>query len=147
MQPRRVLPDGDCPSFITIETEPRRLEFLWRRLERRARNRTTEPAEASPTAPVLAPAPDVLPDPEPLVRTEACNIRLTGIGGTGVVTVAQLIGTAAMLDGYEVRGLDQIGMSQKAGPVVSDLCLRSGEASFTNRVGEEQPMHSSPWTS
>ena len=40
-----------------------------------------------------------LPEPEPIVPTEALNLRLTGIGGTGVVTVAQVIGTAAMLAG------------------------------------------------
>ena len=41
---------------------------------------------------------------------------------------SQTLGTAAMLDGYEVRGVDQTGLSQKAGPVVSDVRLRKDGA-------------------
>ncbi|MGH9066857.1 MAG: DUF6537 domain-containing protein, partial [Acidimicrobiales bacterium] len=59
-------------------------------------------------------------------------IRLAGIGGTGVVSAARIIGTAAMLDGWEVDGLDQTGLSQKAGPVVSDLTL-------VRPAGDEEP--------
>jgi len=48
---------------------------------------------------------------------------MPGIGGTGVVTAAQIIGTAALLSGKYVTGLDQTGLAQKGGPVVSDLSI------------------------
>jgi indolepyruvate ferredoxin oxidoreductase len=80
----------------------------------------------------------ILPDPSCIVPDDEFAMRITGIGGTGVVTVAQVIGTAAMLDGYHVRGLDQIGLSQKAGPVVSDLRLSRTGPTPTNRLGAGQ---------
>ncbi len=66
------------------------------------------------------------------------RVRLAGIGGTGVVTTAQMLGTAAMLDGWEVQGLDQTGLSQKAGPVISDVVLTRGVAASTNLIGDGQ---------
>ena len=89
---------GDCPSFMTVEARP---------------GHTDMRAEV-----VVAPS---VPDAHRLVDPGDCTIRMPGIGGTGVVTISQLVGTAAMLDGLSVRGLDQTGLSQKAGPVVSDL--------------------------
>ena len=89
---------GDCPSFVTVVMPD------------------------SVRAPAVAPLPDVeLPEPEPCVDWEDVRVRLVGIGGTGVLTVSHVLGMAALIDGYHVGGLDQTGLSQKAGPVVSDL--------------------------
>ena len=77
-----------------------------------------------------------LPDPPPVEPgNEHVALRVVGIGGTGVVTVAQILSTAAMLDGWDIRGLDQTGLSQKAGPVVSDVVLSSSGAGSTNLIG------------
>jgi hypothetical protein len=57
-----------------------------------------------------------------VIEPHDITIRMVGIGGTGVVTAAQVIGTAAMMAGYRC-GLDQVGLSQKAGPVVRHLTL------------------------
>lgn len=113
--------EGDCPSFVTI-TLP----------EAPAAAPAARPRRAFPAAPeAFAPIERIVPDDE-------FAVRITGIGGTGVVTVAQVLGTAAMLDGFHVRGLDQIGLSQKAGPVVSDLRLSRSAPTATNRIGEGQ---------
>ncbi len=116
--------EGDCPSFMTITPE-------------RSRRRIREDGSAAVRA-VLPEPPTDLPEPVCVVAEDEFAMRITGIGGTGVVTVAQVLGTAAMLDGYHVRGLDQIGLSQKAGPVVSDLRLSRSQPTATNRLGEGQ---------
>jgi indolepyruvate ferredoxin oxidoreductase len=60
-----------------------------------------------------------------VVPSEDVTIRLVGIGGTGVVTVSQILGVAALLDGRHASGLDQTGLSQKGGPVISDVRIAS----------------------
>ena len=70
----------------------------------------------------------------PAVPTDEFIVRLSGIGGTGVITVSQILGTAAMLGGRTVRGLDQTGLSQKAGPVVSDLRISANGTPMSNRA-------------
>ena len=66
-------------------------------------------------------APPIVADPNFPAPTQTQNVFLAGIGGTGIVTVNQVLATAALRGGLEVESLDQIGLSQKAGPVVSHL--------------------------
>jgi indolepyruvate ferredoxin oxidoreductase len=92
--------DGDCPSFLTVV-----------------------PGRARQGA---APAPKVAAElPTPVTTADAADftMRITGIGGTGVVTIAQVLATAAAIEGLHVRALDQTGLAQKGGAVVSDLTI------------------------
>jgi indolepyruvate ferredoxin oxidoreductase len=107
---------GDCPAFATVT------------MEKSAR---TAPA---PAVRVAGDPAEGLPDPQPIVPPDQFTVRLAGIGGTGVITVSQVLGTAAMLDGWTVRGLDQTGLSQKAGPVVSDLRLSRTHVPASNHA-------------
>jgi len=103
---------GDCPSFLTVVPlgAPRKKEPKSYAVERE------------------------LPEPVLKVGREA-SLFLTGIGGTGVVTVNQILGTAALLDGKRVLGLDQTGLSQKGGPVVSHLKISETAWGGSGKVG------------
>jgi indolepyruvate ferredoxin oxidoreductase len=103
---------GDCPSFLTVVPSGG--------ARPRPRKRYTVDRE--------------LPEPELRVRRTA-SLFLAGIGGTGVVTVNQILGTAALLDGKHVTGLDQTGLSQKGGPVVSHLRIGDTGADIAGKVG------------
>ncbi|MFZ9483347.1 MAG: indolepyruvate ferredoxin oxidoreductase family protein, partial [Ilumatobacteraceae bacterium] len=103
--------DGDCPSFMLVK------------------NPRTRPAPARRVEPPSVPLPTASAFP-----ADGITVRLGGIGGTGVVTVSQVLGTAAMLQGLHVRGLDQTGLSQKAGPVVSDIVVTADAPSPANRA-------------
>jgi indolepyruvate ferredoxin oxidoreductase len=103
---------GDCPSFLTIEP-------------------IGEPAKEQKR---LTPLEAELPEPVLRVPRDGFALHMMGIGGTGVVTVNQILGTAAMLDGRDVRGLDQTGLSQKGGPVVSDLRIDSRPIEISNKI-------------
>ncbi|MGH7278630.1 MAG: DUF6537 domain-containing protein, partial [Candidatus Rokuibacteriota bacterium] len=102
---------GDCPSFLTVIPlgEPRKKERKVFAVER--------------------------PLPEPALKVpRAASVYMMGIGGTGVVTVNQILGTAALLDGKHVRGLDQTGLSQKGGPVVSHLKISETAQEVSNKI-------------
>ena len=46
------------------------------------------------------------------------NMILSGVGGQGILTLATVLGTAAILDGYDVRVSEVHGMSQRGGSVI-----------------------------
>ncbi len=111
--------NGDCPAFMSVEVEPGNLPD-----PNQNRSSATSPSSSVP---------------DPVVgRADRVNVRLAGIGGTGVVTVAQILATAAMFDGWEVQGLDQTGLSQKAGPVISDVVLSRSGVESSNFIGAGQ---------
>lgn len=104
--------DGECPSFVTVE------------LPERPVDRRSTGSE-----------PPAVPEPEIASMTDSVyNIFLAGIGGTGIVTVNQVLAVAAQRSGLVVNGLDQTGLSQKAGPVTSHLRLGIGADESANRV-------------
>jgi indolepyruvate ferredoxin oxidoreductase len=98
---------GDCPSFMEIEAAAP---------GERANGRTGE-------TPQIALSEGTLPEPELKVPVEGYAARMMGIGGTGVVTTSQILATAAAIDGLFVWSLDQTGLAQKGGAVVSDIKL------------------------
>ncbi len=92
--------DGFCPSFVSIEGG-------------RLRAGRAVAIDASPFT--------ALPDPVLADTRRPFNILITGVGGTGVVTLGALLGMAAHLDGKGVSVLDMTGLAQKFGAVFSHL--------------------------
>ncbi|MEZ5839837.1 MAG: indolepyruvate ferredoxin oxidoreductase family protein [Hyphomicrobiales bacterium] len=90
---------GFCPAFVTVTG---------------ARLRHGEPVAESAAAPAL-PEP-VLPDLQ-----QPWTIVVTGIGGTGVVTIGQVLAMAAYVDGKGAALIDMAGLAQKGGAVTSHL--------------------------
>jgi indolepyruvate ferredoxin oxidoreductase len=89
---------GFCPSFVTVEGGSLR------------KARKAAAADCSS-----------LPDPQPASCEKPYGILVTGIGGTGVVTIGALLGMAAHLEGKGCSVLDMTGLAQKNGAVVSHV--------------------------
>ncbi|MBB4265063.1 indolepyruvate ferredoxin oxidoreductase family protein [Roseospira visakhapatnamensis] len=94
---------GFCPSFVTVSgAVPRK------------GGGTATRDEGFPA----------LPEPDTEIHQAVpYDILITGIGGTGVVTIGAILGMAAHLDGKGVSVLDQTGLAQKNGAVVSHVRL------------------------
>jgi indolepyruvate ferredoxin oxidoreductase len=105
---------GFCPSFVTVEGG---------KLRKSAPSRKTAAEVSKLQAPVL-PALD-----------QPFNILITGIGGTGVITIGALLGMAAHLEGKGASVLDMTGMSQKNGAVTSHVRIAgSPEDVYAQRI-------------
>ncbi len=101
--------NGFCPSFVSVEGGKRR-----------------KPVPAQPTARDKADIDD-LPATTLPALDRPYNILVTGIGGTGVVTIGALIGMAAHLEGKACTVMDQTGLAQKGGAVVSHIRLANSQ--------------------
>ena len=62
------------------------------------------------------------------------DIKLAGVGGQGILTIATVIGQAATAAGLQLKQAEVHGMSQRGGAVESDLRL-SDEAIYSDQIG------------
>ncbi len=114
--------EGDCPSFVTLAPK-RRGRRRAAALERRSAR------SALPTGTLAAPV-------SPTVDGQY-GIYFTGIGGTGVVTANRILAAAAEGAGFTVEGMDQTGLSQKAGAVTSHLHFAVARDALGVRCGRQ----------
>ncbi len=111
--------EGFCPSFVTVHG---------------AKIRKAEAVASGGDAAPLPPEP-VLPS----VEQENWACIVTGVGGTGVVTIGAIIGMAAHLEGKGCGMIDMAGLAQKGGSVYSHVKVgRSPEAINAIRVSAGQ---------
>ena len=97
---------GFCPSFVDVIG---------------GKVRKTTSAAPKPEAASALDVFEVLPEPTLPSLDEPYAILVTGIGGTGVVTIGALLGMAAHLEGKGATTLDMIGLAQKGGAVLSHV--------------------------
>ena len=96
--------NGFCPSFVTVEGAALRKPPV-RELDATRGIKLAEPPRAT---------------------ARACtNLLVTGIGGTGVVTIGAVLGMAAHLEGKAASVFDMTGLAQKGGAVLSHVKIAS----------------------
>lgn len=108
--------DGFCPSFVTLEG-----------------------AENAHRETMAALTADSTPLPAFQELKGVQNIVFTGVGGTGVTTVASILAMAAHVDGRAASVVDMTGLAQKGGAVFSHV--RIGETETTT-IGGRVPAAS-----
>ncbi|MGH8437143.1 MAG: indolepyruvate ferredoxin oxidoreductase family protein, partial [Pseudomonas sp.] len=98
--------DGFCPSFVTVH------------------GGSLRQPEAVGAGAVFA----ALPEPTQPTLERPWNILLPGVGGSGVTTVGALLGMAAHIEGKGCSVLDQAGLAQKFGPVITHIRVAAKQA-------------------
>ncbi len=107
--------NGFCPSFVTVEGGT-----LKKPKKEKAGDLKSLPA---------------IPEPVVPVAERAWGIVVAGVGGTGVITIGQLIGMAAHLEGKGIVTQDSAGLAQKGGATWSHVQIANRpEAIFTTKV-------------
>lgn len=106
--------NGNCPAFMTVK-----------------------PGQHKATrASISSLSEDDLPAPQ-YADLRPHQVRLMGIGGTGIVTTSQVLATAAVISGRYVRTLDRTGIAQKGGAVVSDVTIASEPILTANTISND----------
>jgi indolepyruvate ferredoxin oxidoreductase len=90
--------DGFCPSFVSIEGT------------RKSANTMLNPADTG-----------ALKEPDLPELDRPYALVITGVGGTGIVTLSAILGVAAHIDGKGINVLDMTGLAQKFGAVSSHV--------------------------
>jgi len=110
---------GFCPSFVTVEGG----ELKKPKKEQRGDIATMAP----------------VPEPTLPLAEKAWGILIGGVGGTGVITIGQLLGMAAHLEGKGVVTQDAGGLAQKGGATWSHVQIaRRPDQIFTTKVDTAQ---------
>ncbi len=110
---------GFCPSFVTVD---------------HARLRQPAPPLHAPQRPDPQALPEP-PEPASTIAHHAWGIVVAGIGGTGVITIGQLLGVAAHIEGKGIVTQDSAGLAQKGGATWSHIQIADNpEAIYTTRV-------------
>ena len=111
---------GFCPSFITVEGG---------QLKKKAKDKALSPFELGAV-------------PEPAIthaddgKGEVWGIVVAGVGGTGVITIGQLLGMAAHIEGKGIVTQDAGGLAQKGGATWSHVLIGANQQDIrTTRVG------------
>lgn len=109
--------EGFCPSFVELEGAT--LHKVESRALHNWLSRTAEPPVTQRSA------------------GDPFRVLITGIGGTGVVTIGAVLAMAAHLDGNNAQALDQTGLAQKNGAVSSHVTIGAKSAALGPvKIGE-----------
>ncbi len=110
---------GFCPSFVTVEGGT---------LKKPKKEKRGDPFALAP-----------IPEPTLPLAEQAWGIVVGGVGGTGVITIGQLLGMAAHLEGKGVVTQDAGGLAQKGGATWSHIQIANrAEAIYTTKVDTAQ---------
>jgi indolepyruvate ferredoxin oxidoreductase len=96
--------EGFCPSFVTVHGAKVR------------KSRTAVRGDSGVTAMLAS-----LPEPALPALDQPYTMLVTGVGGTGVVTISAILGQAAHLEGKGFGAIDMTGLAQKGGAVACHM--------------------------
>lgn len=109
---------GFCPSFVTVEGG---------QLKKKAKDKSAAPAELGALAEPALPS---------LAGGKVWGVVVAGVGGTGVITIGQLLGMAAHIEGKGIVTQDAAGLAQKGGATWSHVLIGDTQDDIrTTRVG------------